>query len=222
MAKGVLRSPRGLIVAAALVLSSLNATALAGDISPLGRRLASVLDSMKVEEHWLAGVHVNWRTGDPDGQPIKTEGAHTHCSAFVAAVAETLGIDLLRPPEHSLVLLANAQHDWLREKGPEHGWRRVKDAEQAQELANQGELVLASCKSPDPEKSGHIAIVRPATKSEAQIHIEGPEIIQAGTHNHERTTVKEGFRSHPGAFKNDEILYFAHHLPQAPEGPALR
>lgn len=82
-------------------------------VSPQGKALTQMLDSMQVEDRWLAGRHINWKTGLPDGRPYAKSGAHTHCSAFVAAAAYRLGIYILRPPEHSQVLLANAQVDWL-------------------------------------------------------------------------------------------------------------
>src|SRR5262245_41831848 len=98
---------------AALVVSSATLFA-APEITPEGRHLAEVLDSMHVEEHWIAGAIVDWRTGDPTGQPLKAgdTGKHTHCSQFTAAACEKLGIYILRPPEHSAVLLANAQFEW--------------------------------------------------------------------------------------------------------------
>lgn len=184
-------------------------------ISPEGRQLATVLDSMRVEEHWPAGVIVNWRTGEPTGKPVTDTGRHTHCSQFVAAASERLGIYILRPPEHSAVLLANAQFDWLPEQGLAKGWTPVADGVTAQDLANRGRLVVAVYKNHDPKKSGHIAIVRPGQKTPAQIAGEGPDVIQAGGTNFNSTNLKRGFANHPKAFANGEIRFYSHPVEMA-------
>src|SRR5580658_838699 len=187
----------------ALILAALAGTlaAKAGEITPAGKRMSEFLDGMRVEQLWLSGQQVDWRSGEPNGKVFATAKGHTHCSAFAAAVADRLGIYLLRPPEHSAMLLANAQQDWLNASGANQGWHRVATALEAQELADEGQLVLVTFKNPDPETPGHVAIVRPSAKSKERIEAEGPDIIQAGLHNHNRTTVKEGFKSHPGAFE---------------------
>jgi hypothetical protein len=185
-----------------------------GPITPAGERLAATLDSMNVESLWLAHEHVNWETGEPDrGADYEGPGNHSHCSAFAAAAAKRLGVYLLRPPEHGQVLLANAQAEWLAgEAGAQAGWRRVQNMQEAQELANQGTLVLVIFRNPDRHLSGHIAIVRPSEKSANALEENGPEIIQASEHNHNKANVKIGFGSHPGAWP-DGVLYYAHDLP---------
>jgi hypothetical protein len=200
-------------MAACLFVAFAVINAPAGDIAPAGRHLAEILDSMHVDQLWLPGYHVDWRTGVSNGKPLQTAGGHTHCSAFAAAAAEKTGIYLLRPPEHSAVLLANAQQDWLRGPGTNQGWSCVTSAVVAQHLANEGEFVVITCKNPDPKMAGHIAVVRPSTKSDAEILAEGPQIIQAGRHNYISTNAREGFKNHPGAFENKQLLYFAHPLP---------
>ena len=195
-----------------LVLAGLGRAAIAGEITPAGEQLAKTLDSMHVEQLWLAGRQVDWRTGEPNGKIYTNALSHTHCSAFAAAAAEKLGVYLLRPPEHSAVLLANAQQDWLCNQGTNEGWQPVKSPLAAQQLANAGQLVIVTYKSPDKKKPGHIAIVRPSNREEAAIVAEGPEIIQAGANNYTRTTVKVGFKHHPGAFENGQLLYFVHPL----------
>src|ERR1700722_5734793 len=182
----------------------------AEEITPAGKRLAEALDSLHVEKLWLAGRKVDWRTGAPQGEYNKKYETHTHCSAFAAAAAEKLGVYLLRPPEHSTMLLANAQQDWLHDKGTNEGWRTVSSPVAAQHLANRGELVVVTFKNSDPKAPGHIAIVRPSEKSESLILAEGPEITQAGRNNYISTTAKEGFKHHPGAFQKGELLYFVH------------
>jgi hypothetical protein len=185
-------------------------SALANDISPAGVELAAGLDAMHVDQLWLPGMSVNWLTGQPTGKAVRNPKEETHCSAFAAAAAKKFGVYLLRPPEHSDDRLANAQRDWLLGAGTNNGWSAVSSPIQAQQLANAGELVVVTFKTADPKKHGHIAIVRPSTKSDEQILAEGPEIIQSGAQNFVRTTVKEGFKHHPGAFENHELLYFAH------------
>jgi hypothetical protein len=165
---------------------------------------------MHVEQLWLAGRQVNWRTGEPTGKVYTNATSHTHCSAFAAAAAEKLGVYLLCPPAHSAVLLANAQQTWLCGSGTNQGWRAVATPIEAQQLANAGELVVVTCKNPDPNRPGHIAIVRPSVWSDAKILADGPEIIQAGGHNYTSTTTREGFKNHPGAFEKNQLLYFAH------------
>jgi len=172
-----------------------------------GERLDASLDSMRVEAHWQPGDAVDWQTGrhDPGAVPLGS-----HCSAFVAAVCAKFGIYILRPPDHPEELLANAQCDWLRIRGPREGWRRVTDGMTAQSLANRGYIVVACYRNPDGDDAGHIAIVRPGTKGRTRIQAEGPDVIQAGTLNYRKTTAKNGFRFHSGAWKRGRIRYYSH------------
>ena len=201
-----------------------------------GQQLSKLLDGLQVEKKWLAAIEkIDWRTGeitaktdeksDPEKDPSSVNGKipvidrkiRTHCSAFVAATCEKFGIYILRPPEHSTPLLSNAQYDWLLSHGAEKGWNQLLLPNEAQEMANQGNLVVAVWKNLDPSKPGHIAIVRPGSKNDSQIAIEGPDIIQAGIRNYNNTTLKEGFKNHKGAFDNSEILFFSHEIPAAGE-----
>jgi hypothetical protein len=179
-------------------------------ITANGDTLAKRLDEMDVEHHWIAGEHVNWRTGDPDGKPVTGDGLHTHCSAFVAAFCQRMGIYILRPPEHGQKFLANAQFDWLFDQGKENGWTEVKDAKEAQHLANQGLVVVATYKNHKDDKPGHIAVVRPDPKPDRLIRFEGPQVVQAGKNNHNSIPLKEGFKGHPSAWENQEVRYFSH------------
>ncbi|MDR3385757.1 MAG: hypothetical protein P4L92_01790 [Rudaea sp.] len=179
-------------------------------ISADAGRLVVVLDSMHVEQHWPAGKHVNWETGVPDGKPERTEGRHTHCSAFVASVAKLLHVYILRPPDHGQILLANAQYDWLGAEGMAHGWSSLPDGEQAQLHANRGDLVVAAYRNHHDDKPGHIAIVRPSTKSRHALADEGPQIIQAGSVNYTSTSLEQGFAGHPAAWSGHQVRYYAH------------
>jgi hypothetical protein len=89
----------------------------------------------------------------------------------------------------------------------------VRTDKEAQRLANEGYLVVASYANPNRKKPGHIAVVRPSTKSDRLLAEEGPDVTQAGRHNYQRTSVKNGFKSHAGAWKRGEIHYFAHKIP---------
>jgi hypothetical protein len=197
------------LIAMAVVGGPANASGALAD----GDKLTDFLDGLNVESLWLAGAHVNWETGEPDGVAESDEGKHTHCSAFVAAAAERLGVYVLRPPEHRQTLLANAQYDWLRDHGAEQGWSPVADGYAAQRAANRGFLVAASYKNHLADKPGHIAIVRPSGKSRDAILADGPEIIMAGGHNYNATTARHGFADHPSAFSGNEIAYYQHDLP---------
>jgi glutamine amidotransferase-like uncharacterized protein len=168
------------------------------------------LEAMEVDKLWLPGAIVDWKTGLPTGQAIKdAKNKHTHCSQFVAAATERLGVYVLRPPEHGVVLLANAQFNWLAsDAGKKAGWVALKDGAAAQAAANDGRLVLASLKNPDPAKSGHIAIVRPGNKDAELLAKDGPDIMQAGGTNAMRTTLRKGFGNHKKEY--DQIAFYAH------------
>jgi hypothetical protein len=163
-----------------------------------GAWLASFYDGLQVEQHWLAGHKIHWMSGEA----ISNKKGATHCSAFVAAACMKLGIYLLRPPDHPQDLLANAQMGWLREHGGAHGWRPVATPAEAQALANSGIIVVAVYENPDPKKPGHIALVRPCVKSAVDLDTNGPQVIQAGGHNHNSCSLREGFRQHNKAWHN--------------------
>lgn len=183
-----------------------------GLISARGRRVLEVLDRADVEHLWLPHEHVNWETGQPESS------AHvysSHCSAFAAAISKRLDVYMLRPPEHSPVLLASAQTAWFgRDEGKRAGWHQLDTTSQAQTLSNAGELVVASYESPEPRKPGHIAIVRPSLKTAGALADDGPEITQAGGENYADSNVRTGFKHHTDATLNG-VRYFGHAVPQA-------
>jgi DNA-binding transcriptional LysR family regulator len=206
-------SRRGLIRFLASAPAIAAAAPCCGLITPQGARLAALLDGTGVDHLWLAGDKVDWETGESrgawnDGKP------HTHCSAFVASVAKRLGVYVLRPPDHGAVLLANAQMGWLRSMAAAGaGWRPLPDAAAAQARANEGDLVVAAFENPDPDKPGHIAIVRPSDIDAATLQDQGPFVSQAGGHNALSTPLARGFRNHPGAWRpggGGSVRFFAH------------
>jgi len=178
-----------------------------GVITPNGQRLIAVLDSMDVEHHWLPEESVHWQNGDR-GPKRRGEAVTSHCSAFAAAVSLRVHVYLLRPPRHETALLASAQGRWLARDGQEEGWVNV-DAVEAQRRANLGQFVVVDYISPIPHKPGHIAVIRPAEKTAAQLAQDGPEDTQAGKHNHADYLVAQSFNSHPGAWPNG-VRFYAH------------
>lgn len=202
-------------VAASLILvAAFAGAARAADdaIAPQAQQIFREIDAMGVETKWIAGEHVYWESGLPTGVPETSPGKHTHCSAFVAAAAKKLGIYILRPPEHGQKLLANAQNEWLAEEGAAHGWHKLADAREAQAAANRGMLVVASYHNHNDDRPGHIAIVRPGTKTSEQIIAEGPDVTQAGSKNATSISIKAGFAGHPAAWRDNEIAYYAHEV----------
>jgi glutamine amidotransferase-like uncharacterized protein len=180
-----------------------------GSVGALWERL----ERMEVERLWKAGVIVDWRTGFPTGRELKPgdRGNHTHCSQFVAAACERVGVYILRPPEHSAVLLANAQFEWLSDgRGAAAGWHRLEGASAAQESASAGKLVVAVVRNPEPSKPGHIALVRPGVKDARLLEEEGPDVMQAGSRNRNSVPLRKGFSNHLAYLET--VGFFAHDL----------
>jgi hypothetical protein len=206
-------SRRTVVTMIAAVPTRVLAAACCGPITAAGERLAAFLEGTGVDHLWLHGFKVNWETGEAisawnDSRP------HTHCSAFAASVAMRLGIYVLRPPEHSQVLLANTQMCWLRSpEATAMGWEALPDVTSAQTRANLGELVLAVFENPDASKPGHIAIVRPSEIDAATLLANGPFVTQAGIHNALSVPLAEGFSNHKGAWVaggTGSARFFAH------------
>lgn len=196
-----------------VVLIALAGAARALDaVTPQAQAIITVLDAMGVESKWLAGERVHWDTGLPTGVPETSPGKHTHCSAFVAAAAKNLGVYILRPPEHGQKLLANAQNEWLAQEGVTNGWLKLANAAEAQAAANRGLLVVASYHNHHDDRPGHIAIIRPGNKTAEQIAAEGPDVIQAGSVNRTSISLRDGFAGHPAAWRNHEVMYYAHEV----------
>ncbi|HTC11741.1 MAG TPA: hypothetical protein VK726_23500 [Acetobacteraceae bacterium] len=200
----------GLVVALGLARSAY-AAPCCGPITPDGERLAHFLDDTGVDHLWQAGQRVNWETGEPIQVGKQTS---THCSAFAAAVAEQLGVYILRPPQHPQDLLANAQMGWLRrDGGVPYGWRSLPDPTAAQAAANRGELVVEAFENPNLAQPGHIAIVRPSLQSAEALARGGPRETQAGATNAFNISTAHGFSHHRGAWEpggSGGIRYFAH------------
>ena len=182
-------------------------------VDSAGAKLKRFYLNENVENLWLANRHVNWETGEPD-DPFAKKGIKTHCSSFVASVCKQKNIYILRPPAHRTELLASAQYDWLfSDEAVKAGWRQIKgDAyQQAQDLANQGFIVTAVYRNPNPHKPGHIALVMPDEKSPTDLADEGPTMIQAGGTNKNFISLKNGFKHHitywPSALQDIAFFY---------------
>jgi len=197
--------------------ATVESTPCCGPVTAEGQRVLKVLDDSDVEHLWLNHRHVNWQTGEPDEpENYAGHGNHSHCSAFAAAIGQRLNIYMLRPPEHSQILLASAQTQWFGSaSGKDAGWIAVHSAEQAQTLANRGHLVVISYESPNVHKPGHIVIIRPSLISAQTLSEQGPDIIQAGDKNYLTQNAKAAFKWHAAAWPND-IKYFAHAVPAQP------
>ncbi|PZP48727.1 MAG: hypothetical protein DI598_09550 [Pseudopedobacter saltans] len=185
-----------------IVIFFFSAIAIFGQtVAPLssdGLKLRNFYLNENVENLWIAGHHINWETGEPD-KANATKGIKTHCSAFVASVCKQNNIYILRPPEHTTELLANAQYDWLFTKDARNaGWSQIKDSVffTAQNLANMGCIVIAVAKNPNNHKPGHIAFVMPIGKTMNSLLAEGPTLIQAGLINSNSISLKTGFKHH--------------------------
>jgi hypothetical protein len=197
----------------ALPVMSIRAQA-SGPVTASGEQLRSYYQSLHVESLWLVGHHINWETGEPN-DPEAEHGISSHCSAFVAAACKRLNVYILRPPEHPQLLLASAQFDWLAsDAAVASGWKRITASDpyeifrQAQSMANQGFIVTAVVRNPDPHRPGHAALVLPDEKSRASLMDEGPTIIMAGEHNYASTPTKHGFKNHIVSWPEESIWFY--------------
>ncbi len=185
-------------------------SAQAYPIAPTGQKFTEFLDSLDVTNKWLPYHNVEWRTGKTVSR-YEGGALGTHCSTFVAAAASKLGVQVL-PPEQG-GLLANAQYAWLRNQGKKYGWAAVDNHLTAQQIANQGCLVVIAYANPNRHKPGHVAIVRPSEKPKAEIVARGPQIIQAGKHNYNSVSLSKGFRRYQSGLRTHKIVYYAHDTP---------
>jgi hypothetical protein len=178
------------------------------NILATGAAMAAFLDSLEVERYWEVGSSVNWLTGATNGTgPNMTKGTASHCSAFAAAAAHMLGVYILRQPDVDDLGLANEQADWLA-TNKISAWYPIPRATDAQHIANAGGLVMATLRESPDSKSGHISVVRPSTKSDAEILEEGPQSCQSGMVNYNDIDVKTGFNWHDNPLSR--ILYYGH------------
>ena len=178
-------------------------------IAKAGVALAAVLDGLDVENNWLPGKSVNWKTGkvveDSESGPASNAGA------FVAALCNRMKVPMLAVSDTGV--WPTDQYEWLIDAGKRKHWMKVGEAE-AQFLANQGWVVIAARKNmAEPgERSiaGQTAIVRPDSQPVGELHKRGPNISMAGFKNYKNISIKDGFPEE--AWKKYEIVYLAHQI----------
>jgi hypothetical protein len=173
-------------------------------ISRAGTVLAERLDGMDVENHWLPGRNVSWKTGnavDDDPGPPHNGGE------FVAAVCARLKVVIAAPERENFS--PDSQYDWLVNEGTGSGWVALGGDVEAQLLANQGWVVVAAWKASsstsDRSTGGRLAIVHPNNEPVEAVAEHGATIAVAGPQNHARIALKESFP--PEA--RDQVLYVA-------------
>jgi hypothetical protein len=210
------------------ILCLLFSEAYAEPISSKAQQNKQIIEDMDVDHKWLPRYQVNWDNGLrlPGQDSKKPRRKLTHCSFFVAAVATKLLQAEAVPPRPGSIanyhLLANKQFDWYKSEGANQGWKQIKEANidkrniNAQNLANQGYLVVAIFANPDKNKHGHTSIVIPSDKSVEQIKAEGPDTAQAGMINSSCISLAKGYAHHKingtPIFERGYIQFFYHQV----------
>ena len=173
-------------------------------ISAQGAILAQRLDGMDVENHWLPGQDVSWRTGNPVNDD---PGPSSNGSQFVAAVCARLKVVMAEPASNNLY--PDSQYNWLVNEGTGSGWVALGGDVEAQLLANQGWVVVAAWKSSTPASdrsmAGQTAVVHPNGAPVEAVADRGPAITVAGPQNHSNIALKDAFP--PAA--QDQVTYLA-------------
>lgn len=120
----------------------------------------------------------------------------TYCNIFAIDVISAGGIVAPRhwsdpatgtptPIGTGTELSANKLFDWFKSFGGAFGWRNV-DAQTARLYALAGKFAVAIWRNPNPQHSGHVAIVRPDTSPDIYV-------AQAGAVNSERMLLSRAF-----------------------------
>lgn len=175
-------------------------------ISANGLLLKAYYDSTDVENLWLKGMRVDWKTGIAIRKANNPKT--THCSAFVAATLLKKNIYIARPPEYKRKNLANNQYDYLESaKAIRDGWvETINNIKDVQAKANDGFFVVAVTRNYN--RSGHIALIYPSHVKEDDLIKNGPMLIQAGSKNKIGITLKKGFRNHYKNFSDLKVRYY--------------
>jgi hypothetical protein len=173
-------------------------------VSRTGTLLAERLDGMDVENHWLPGQDVSWKTGNAVDD---NSGAASNGCEFVAAVCARLKVVMAEPEADNF--FPDRQFDWLVNEGTGSGWVAVGGDVEAQLLANQGWVVVAAWKAPTPQGDrsldGEMAIVHPDSKPVEAVADRGPTITVAGQQNHGNIALKDSFPQSAW----DQVIYMA-------------
>jgi hypothetical protein len=165
---------------ATLLISSMS---LAADATPLNEKAKANLATLD-------------KVFDQYKEKYAPKDGKTYCNFYASLATAELGHKV---PQK----LANIQNAWLLNEGKAAGWKEVT-AEEAQKQANEGKIVVASWKNPDPAKHGHIAVVRPYADKPFEKE-KGPRITQFGAKN-----LKEAFCSDTFGKRLPDTKFFAH------------
>lgn len=123
-----------------------------------------------------------------DNKNFIPKDGETHCNQAVAGICDKYGYPKFR------LLLANEMIDLMR-SGPE--WAPVS-IEEAQNLANQGKLVVAGRKD---EPHGHVAVVRPGVPDYSpKWGCLTPKVVNIGAENFIDKSLSWIFREKPEVF----------------------
>lgn len=148
--------------------------------APSAARTNAVLDRLDVQHN---------RKYQPTGARGSSNRV-THCNDFAQTALKQMGVPT---PSGN----ANQMNKWFNRQGPANGWH-VATAAEAQKMANSGHAVVASWNNAKGAH-GHVAIVRPG-----ELGAGGPRIAQAGGHNYNDASVRQGFGRHvPQYFVHD-------------------
>jgi hypothetical protein len=135
------------------------------------------------------------------------DGTVTMCTVFVADATRILHAEIPLQPNRA----ANIMCSWLENASlnpASSGWRLVASPEEAQALANQGQVVVVTQRR---SGAGHVALVRPVPETEAlQAGGHDPHTAQAGAVNSSSTRVSKVFTLNAALDPKMQVKYYAH------------
>jgi hypothetical protein len=143
----------------------------------------------------------NWRAD------TNNDGTVTMCTVFVADATRMLCAEIPLQPNRA----ANIMCNWLENAALDPastGWRLIASPEEAQALANQGQVVVVSQRR---SGAGHVALVRPVPEAEAlEESGRDPYIGQAGAINSSATRVTKILDVSEALDPKMQVKYYAH------------
>lgn len=143
----------------------------------------------------------NWRAD------TNNDGTVTMCTVFVADSTRLLCAEIPLQPNRA----ANIMCTWLENASlnpASSGWRLIASPEEAQALANQGQVVVVTQRRTG---AGHVALVRPVPETEAlEAGGRDPHIAQAGAVNSSSTRVSKIFTVSDELDPKMQVKYYAH------------
>lgn len=162
-------------------------------------KMERVLVDFNLDSQWSAGYNVECGTGA--ARPDKSTTVKTsHCSCFIYALCDTLGLYIPAPPEFQQFHLADRQLDWLGSgDGIKHGWTKIDEAVpnnyiSAQKKANAGHIVIAGM-TQDDRVNGHVGVVRPYRNVDYDVIARrGPIVMASSSPNTYASYLDDEFR----------------------------